>query len=621
MMKKSKAIGFSLVVMTVIGFTFLVTGAAFAACPDNIAAYWKLDETTGSPYTDFISDNDGSVATGKVAPTAGTGTVNGAQLFDNTGGSETGIDVPASSSFNWAATDSFSIELWVNTVSAGAPGGTQVFMGRYGAIEGMQWWVGFDAAGNARLYLNDGLAPAVSITGTTSLSDGNWHHVVVVRNGTTDENILYADGVVQDAAASQAFSRGFDSGASELNIGWLNRAPFYHFNGLIDEVALYDRALTPAEIVAHRDAGALGDDYCGGSAAPGDAPFPDDTISLWQLEEAGGSTYMDGFGDNDGTGNADPTAATGTVNGAQNFDGATTGIDVPASSTFNWAETDSFSIELWVNTVNAGAPGGTQVFMGRYDANQGTGMQWWVGFDTNGYARLYLNDGASSVVSITGATSLSDGNWHHVVAVRNGTTDENILYADGVVQDAAASQAFSRGFGSGESELNIGWLNRPTFYHFNGLIDEVALYDRVLTPAEIVAHRDAGLAGDDVTSLRPEPLADAGADQSVTEGATGVALDGTGSAPNVGSSSIDTWLWEQTAGTSVTLTGADSATATFTAPAVGTSGETLTFRLTVTDDLGLSSSDTTTVTVNDSSVVPPPAGGGGGGGCFISALF
>jgi len=109
------------------------------------------------------------------------------------------------------------------------------------------------------------------------------------------------------------------------------------------------------------------------------------------------------------------------------------------------------------------------------------------------------------------------------------------------------------------------------------------------------------------------PTADAGADQDAKEG-NRVTLDGSNSSPAAGST-ITTYLWEQVpGGTLVQLAGASTATATFTAPDVD---ETLTFRLTVTDDGGLSSSDTVAVTVSKSG----GGGGGGGGGCFINSMF
>jgi len=97
------------------------------------------------------------------------------------------------------------------------------------------------------------------------------------------------------------------------------------------------------------------------------------------------------------------------------------------------------------------------------------------------------------------------------------------------------------------------------------------------------------------------PTANAGPDQTVTSGVA-VILPGSGSDAD---GTIASYSWTQTAGPAVTLTGANSATASFTAPSVATA-TVFTFKLTVTDNMGAPGSDTVNVTVN-------PAGGGGGG--------
>ena len=94
------------------------------------------------------------------------------------------------------------------------------------------------------------------------------------------------------------------------------------------------------------------------------------------------------------------------------------------------------------------------------------------------------------------------------------------------------------------------------------------------------------------------PVADAGTDLSVTAGDS-VILSGVSSSDADGT--ISGYAWTQTGGPTVTLTGAATATASFTAPAV-TKETVLTFRLTVTDDDGVKDDDTVRVTVD-----PAPA--------------
>ena len=89
------------------------------------------------------------------------------------------------------------------------------------------------------------------------------------------------------------------------------------------------------------------------------------------------------------------------------------------------------------------------------------------------------------------------------------------------------------------------------------------------------------------------PGADAGANQNVAAGVR-VTLDGSASADPDGS--IATYAWAQTAGDNVALTDDDTATPEFDAPSTG-AAQTLTFRLTVTDDGGGSATDTVDVAV------------------------
>ena len=112
-----------------------------------------------------------------------------------------------------------------------------------------------------------------------------------------------------------------------------------------------------------------------------------------------------------------------------------------------------------------------------------------------------------------------------------------------------------------------------------------------------VTDNDGMNASDEVTvtvnPLNAPPIADAGTDQFVTvQTPTVVTLDGSGTDSD---GSITSYNWVQTpSGTAVTLTGADTATPSFTAPEVT---ERLTFRLTVIDNEGAADSDDTNVSV------------------------
>ncbi len=96
------------------------------------------------------------------------------------------------------------------------------------------------------------------------------------------------------------------------------------------------------------------------------------------------------------------------------------------------------------------------------------------------------------------------------------------------------------------------------------------------------------------TTLNPAPVANAGPDQTDFQGHV-VTLSGSGSSDGYGGTL--SYLWAQTAGTSVTLSSTTAANPTFTAPTVAYPSQVLTFMLTVTSSRGPSATDNVNVTV------------------------
>ncbi len=178
------------------------------------------------------------------------------------------VSASADDTFDWGASDSFTIEYWMKTQAAATPSDNQVIVGRDDSSSQLHWWTGLWGDSRTAAFIliaasGDGADSAFFIRGTTDLKDGNWHHVVAVRDNSSGQNILYVDGSEEDAK-TVTYTTGFESGTAALNIGWLNLSGHYRFNGTLDEVALYDRALTAEEILQHYTAGLTRNLNCAG---------------------------------------------------------------------------------------------------------------------------------------------------------------------------------------------------------------------------------------------------------------------------------------------------------------------------------------------------------------------
>ena len=248
---------YALLVMGTLAFVLTTGNAALADkplttyCPDEMLSYWKLDETIGGKHIDSYGGNDGLCEVNMCPTPDDTGIIGGGQLFN---GENTEINVPADATLNWGVNDSFSIEFWMKRLPPPPASDTEnneVIVGRDDdETNSLHWWVGVqNEFGYARFVLKDSSGETIgSLVGDTNLADDVWHHVVAVRNAIEDQIFLYVDGELA-GSTNKIYTDGFASPTAPLNIGHLLGS--YHFSGMIDEVVLYDKALSLEEIQQH----------------------------------------------------------------------------------------------------------------------------------------------------------------------------------------------------------------------------------------------------------------------------------------------------------------------------------------------------------------------------------
>ncbi len=215
-----------------------------------------------------------------------------------------------------------------------------------------------------------------------------------------------------------------------------------------------------------------------GSDSPADPVVTDrGLVSHWTLDEGSGATAGDSTGGNDGR-----------IKGGKWIDGVLgKGILLDGSRNYvsfkeNVDLTDrEYSVALW---FKSDAGGDQELFA---LARPGT-VTHGVLFEQQADGRLrYVHRAPFSGrggVELFSAETYNDGEWHHVVAIKGAKQIR--LYVDGKEVAVAEAKASLEG----PTELTLGRLSRRSRY-FNGALDDVRIYDRALTAAEVAVFLSA----------------------------------------------------------------------------------------------------------------------------------
>jgi hypothetical protein len=214
----------------------------------------------------------------------------------------------------------------------------------------------------------------------------------------------------------------------------------------------------------------------------------------YAFDESGGSSAADSSG-NDRTGTlVDATRAGGRYGRAASLDGEGGRVDLPALGTFYGS---GFSLEAWVNKESAKRD---VAVVGTWISGGGGGPMIWIDH-ANGRYRLTLGNTFEGYLDSSRAPVI--GQWQHVAATYDGAVAK--FYVDGV---QTASRAVTGSVGVSNA-WRIGAYSTPAIGLFDGLIDNVRIYDRALTADEVASNRLSRIQLDDdppaVESRTPAP--------------------------------------------------------------------------------------------------------------------
>jgi hypothetical protein len=234
-----------------------------AVLADHPLAFWRLDESNGVTAYDYWAGNNGiytNVALSTYPPysIASDPAEGYAPSFGTFSANNSYMDwVPTNINFTTPTNvnGEFSVECWIMALAAPNDGGILALGYGNGGEEFALDLGGNDPAHDLRFYVRDSAGIAHGATSTFApAGDSKWHHVVGVCDESSGTVTLYIDGR-SAATASIPLKGGILASSQSLSVGarqsGLNTIYDNQFIGGIDEVAVYNYALTASQVQAH----------------------------------------------------------------------------------------------------------------------------------------------------------------------------------------------------------------------------------------------------------------------------------------------------------------------------------------------------------------------------------
>ena len=324
--------------------------------------------------------------------------------------------------------------------------------------------------GNVKAFAK--LADASSHGADTGIQPAidEWHHVAVTFDGGAGLGAVYYDGEKVAVDFAPPFPPGVGTAVTEgFHIGSYRGGNGRFFNGLIDDVGVWTRVLNESEISYLADGNAI--------------PKPDPTKSIVQGLKASWhfdgdfkslSSQFDGVPINGASISTDAKVGSGAVSVSQAEEQY---VDVDSQVIADGAFT--YSVAGWFK-VTGGT--GRRFLWETSPSNWAISAEVTPGGNVKAFAKLA---DASSHSADTGIQPALD-EWHHVAVTFDGGAGLGAVYYDGEKVAVDFAPPFPPGVGTAVTEgFHIGSYRGGNGRFFNGLIDDVGVWDRVLSELEI----------------------------------------------------------------------------------------------------------------------------------------
>ena len=343
----------------------------------------------------------------------------------------------------------------------------------------------------------DGARVNVDSIGTPPviLSDKNNDLYIGAKKGTSVMD-TYFNGIIDNIAIWSCTNIGFVTGRSAKDI-WTDAK--MEISGWAKVVALGDGGWLKLQGLTKEGKvwGLYLDDYdtfytVGGYMANRYADTTMDTTGLianWLMDEPGWTNSAGPI--NDGVVDSSPLnnhgiaygaipSTEGIFNSAGEFDGVDDYIEIFDNASLNFNASDDITIQYWVKPNSFSTNGSTPV------VKRESGAGYEVQIDANGGVSWYLSDGTYTKADTDNSGILILNTWNHVAVVFDRENNEITRYLNGVVTGSVDNFG-NVGDLSNNLSLSIGGRFLRADAYFNGLIDNVSIYNFTRTETQILA--------------------------------------------------------------------------------------------------------------------------------------
>jgi MSHA biogenesis protein MshQ len=458
----------------------LASWATHAALPTPTGAYY-MDNCNWNGSANEVLDSSGNARHGTssagLTTDAATSKVCRSASFPASNGTEREyfINVPAATLHG--LTD-FTIAIWYKATDT-HEGGLISGM-RSGEDEALLLL--FDRKGadkaDIKTYINGTKKEYKNLAG---IGDGNWHHVVWKRSGTTET--VYVDGVSKGTNTVSNTALSITSlivgKAHENDRGTGGNSKYVE--GYLDELRMYGSAVADADIstlYSNQNGGRNDDGTSRNCAAYCAVLVKDLRMDECRWADAVDEVLDSSSNANHGRGKNGATTATGRICKAGSFDGD----DDKVTGTWSQSIADSVSIAAWFKSPGGGR-GSPRLVEFSEDGNESTSHV--LGFDRDGTLRGWATSSNGSRYGEIdyNTTAYNDDAWHHAVYVYDGSVGK--LYVDAVLKTTTATSTNPTSDLKDGAMYAVGGYYAGHDHEFYGRIDEAKIYNGALTASEI----------------------------------------------------------------------------------------------------------------------------------------